>query len=265
MARSSRRSADNMTSGDELYDGRKRPSTPRLLIGLGVLPILLTAVLLVRILWEETFLTWRSGPQMIGFSLAHGSFALLLAAPLLLAVWTCAAVIVFVVYFVKKRRPSNASWLIFTIALCLLAILSVPTNFWQWLLPSPFARSPYSGELLNYAAAQGQLRTAQRLVDHGVPISSLDHEGDTPLHSAAKDGSVDLLKFLVSKGADVNALDLYGDSPLEIALARGHTEAATFLKGKGAVRVTGTSEQRRAASSLIVRRAIERRNHSEAK
>ena len=30
-----------------------------------------SAPLYVRILWEQTALTWRRGPQMIGFSLAH--------------------------------------------------------------------------------------------------------------------------------------------------------------------------------------------------
>jgi hypothetical protein len=27
--------------------------------------------LVLRIVWEETLLTWRQGPQMVGFSLAH--------------------------------------------------------------------------------------------------------------------------------------------------------------------------------------------------
>ena len=44
-----------------------------------------------RILWEETFLTWNNGPQMVGFSMMHGGampavFAGLIGLPLCL-VW----------------------------------------------------------------------------------------------------------------------------------------------------------------------------------
>ena len=40
-------------------------------------------LLTLRLTWEKIFLTWTSGQQNIGFSLAHGVFGLLLLAPLL--------------------------------------------------------------------------------------------------------------------------------------------------------------------------------------
>ena len=46
----------------------KRPSMA--LVATGVPAVLFTAILAGRMLWEETFLTFQQGPQMLGFSLA---------------------------------------------------------------------------------------------------------------------------------------------------------------------------------------------------
>jgi hypothetical protein len=45
----------------------KRPSMA--LVAIGVPAVLFTAILAGRMLWEETFLTFQQGPQMLGFSL----------------------------------------------------------------------------------------------------------------------------------------------------------------------------------------------------
>ncbi|MGD0893860.1 MAG: hypothetical protein ABR923_20245, partial [Terracidiphilus sp.] len=64
----------------------------RVLTSLGVLAILFTATLVARMLWEETSLTIREGPQMLGFSLAHGPGAILFLAPVTLVLWLLIAV-----------------------------------------------------------------------------------------------------------------------------------------------------------------------------
>src|SRR5438876_5175713 len=55
------------------------------LLALGVIPLIGTALLAGRLIWEQTVWTWERGPQMVGFSLAHGSSAVLLLAAFLLA------------------------------------------------------------------------------------------------------------------------------------------------------------------------------------
>ena len=42
------------------------------------------AMLSARLIWEQTVWTWERGPQMVGFSLAHGPGAILFIFPLLL-------------------------------------------------------------------------------------------------------------------------------------------------------------------------------------
>src|SRR5580704_13424683 len=74
------------------------------LLVLGVIPLIGTALLAVRLIWEQTVWTWERGPQMVGFSLAHGSSAVLLFAPFLLGCWAAIALVVIVTNIVKKRK-----------------------------------------------------------------------------------------------------------------------------------------------------------------
>jgi hypothetical protein len=57
------------------------------LLALGVVPFGGASLLTGRLIWEQKVWTWEREPQMVGFSLAHGSYAVLLAAPFLLALW----------------------------------------------------------------------------------------------------------------------------------------------------------------------------------
>jgi len=59
----------------------------KVLVGLGVAATLFTGMLAGRMVWEETSLTLQEGPQMLGFSLAHGAGAILFLAPILLSLW----------------------------------------------------------------------------------------------------------------------------------------------------------------------------------
>jgi hypothetical protein len=80
------------------------------LLALGVVPLIGTALLAGRLIWEQTVWTWERGPQMVGFSLAHGSGAVLLLAPFLLAIWVAVGGVLMVIDFVKKRRTDTPTW-----------------------------------------------------------------------------------------------------------------------------------------------------------
>ena len=66
---------------------QKATRSTKLLLAFGIPAILFTVILAGRIVWEETFLTIQQGPQMIGFSLAHGVGGILFFAPLALSIW----------------------------------------------------------------------------------------------------------------------------------------------------------------------------------
>ena len=141
---------------------RPRQST-QTLVGIGLLVVALAAVLAGRFIWEETVLTLNFGPQMIGFSLAHGAGAILLLTPLLLALWFVVALIVLAISLWRKKSLSEWYWATFASAVLVGAALSIPEEFWQWVLIDRFAKSAHSADLMCYAAAEGNLRTVRWL------------------------------------------------------------------------------------------------------
>lgn len=233
------------------------------LLGLGAVPLIGSALLAGRLIWEQTVWTWERGPQMVGFSLAHGSGAVLFLAPFLLALWGAVALVLVVVNLIKKRKIDTPTLVAFGLALLVFGLLSVPSGVWQRLFIRKMASSPRAGDLLIYAAYGKDIRTVKAMLSHGVSISATDHsEWRTALHAAAIAGDLRTIQFLVSSGADVNALDRAGDSPAELAASRGHQECASFVQEHGGKKIRGDEAQHQKAIDDRVRDDIEEMNRS---
>lgn len=229
-----------------------------MLLTTGILSVLFASIFAARITWEETSLTLQQGPQMIGFSLTHGYGVVLFLAPFVLAIWLVVTLAVVIATLIRRRRLPVSVWCCFASGIFVIGLLTVPDVFWQWLFISKFAHSAHVADLITYAAAEGDARTVQAYLDHGVSVESKNYEGSTSAYTAAVEGRVDVLQLLATRKADFNAVNSYGDSPLEVAV-EGHREAAVaFLKVHGAVQIRGTEEQRDAASKAIVKKEMER-------
>jgi hypothetical protein len=224
----------------------------------GVMVFLGAAMLFARLIWEETVWTWERGPQMVGFSLAHGGGAILLLFPLLLFVWTLAVLALSVWNVIRRRRVSRTRWFGIGLSALLLLLGTLPEGFWQRAFISRMAGSQHSGDLLFYAACRGDLGTVQGLVSRGVPVNATDRAyWKTALHCAASGGDTRIVRYLASKGANVNAVDREGDSPLELSISN-HKDAATKLLIEfGAKRIQGSEEQKRKAIHDKVQEDIE--------
>jgi hypothetical protein len=209
-------------------------------------------------LWEETSLTIREGPQMLGFSLAHGPGAILFLAPVTLVLWLLIAVVVLAVCLWRRRSLSKRYWSTLAVAILVLGTLSIPPEFWQWLMIGTFSASPHASDLMISDAAEGDVRTVRGYLEHGIPLTAKNYEGSTAAFAAAAGGSLPMIEMLAAKGADLNATNLYGDSPLEAASQNKHASVVAFLKAHGALQIRGTPEQREAASQSIVRKEIAR-------
>jgi hypothetical protein len=200
---------------------------------------------------------------MVGFSLAHGSGAVLFLFPLLLVLWTTLAVVLIVRNLVQKRKTDKPTWAASGLAVLLYALLLMPSGVWQRLFIQQMASSPRAADLLVYAAYDRDFRTVKAMLSHGVSISATDHsEWRTALHAASIAGDLRTIQFLVSSGADVNALDRSGDSPVELAVSGGHEECAKFLQEHGGKRIRGDEAQHQKASEDKVRDDIEEMNRS---
>lgn len=91
-------------------------------------------------------------------------------------------------------------------------------------------------ELFNLART-GDGEAAQTLagiIDQGVNVDLMNHEGNTLLMLAAYNGSVDVLKVLIDRGADINQLNDRGQSPLAGAIFKKEDEVIDVLIDAGA-------------------------------
>jgi ankyrin repeat protein len=71
---------------------------------------------------------------------------------------------------------------------------------------------------LLYAARDGRLAAAERLVAAGADLELADANGIRPLLMAVINNHLDVARLLLAKGADVNADDFWGRSPLWAAV-----------------------------------------------
>jgi hypothetical protein len=224
-----------------------------------------SAMLSARLVWEQTVWTWERGPQMVGFSLAHGLGAIFLVFPLLLVIWTAVVIVLTVQNRIRKSQIAPIRWTALGLAVSLLVLGALPDGFWQRMFISRMAASPRAGDLLVYAAYRGDLGTVRGLLSHGIPVDAIDHaDWRTALHGAAVKGDTQTLRYLASQGANINAVDRSGDSPLELAASRGNQEAAEFLIERGAKRIKGDEAQRQKAVHDKVQESIEELDRAEA-
>jgi hypothetical protein len=175
-----------------------------------------------------------------------------------LVLWLVIALVVLGIRLWRRRRVSNCNWSIIGGAVLILGVLTIPPEFWQWLMIGSFAKSSHAADLMVSDAAEGYVRTVRGYLEHGIPLTATNYEGSTAAFGAAAGGSLPVIKMLADRGADLNATNLYGDSPLEAATENGNGAVVAFLKAHGALQIHGTPEQREAASQSIVRKEIER-------
>jgi ankyrin repeat protein len=87
-------------------------------------------------------------------------------------------------------------------------------------LPDRGRRAEAKGGMtpLLYAARDGRLAAARRLIDAGADLELSDANGIRPLLMAALNNQMDVARLLLAKGANVNADDFWGRTPLWAAV-----------------------------------------------
>jgi hypothetical protein len=93
-------------------------------------------------------------------------------------------------------------------------------------------------EALIFAATNGRIEMASRLVDYGADVNGLAYE-TRPLHRAAWRDQAEMVRWLVEAGADVHATGwlgghMQGATPLHMAATGGSLAAARVLIEAGA-------------------------------
>lgn len=87
--------------------------------------------------------------------------------------------------------------------------------------------------LLCSAGSRGDIEAVERMIGGDISIDMGDYDGRTALHLAAADGQVKMVQFLLDNGADVNVSDRWGATPLQDALRHHQDEIVRVLEGAG--------------------------------
>lgn len=217
-----------------------------------------TALLAARLVYEQTYLTWKYGPQMVGFSLAHGgafSFAGLAVSALLLHLWVLASVFGFL--WRRGGISRGHAWRV-TLALATIGVIYVPYGAWKAVLTEVGATGGRQSAFLVDAAARGDLRLVRKLIENGSPVDAQDSDGDTALKGAAVAGRLEVVRYLIEKGADPNKrAGILESTPLICAAEMGHAEIVDLLLARGA---DPTPKDKKGQSALIL---AERNGHKQ--
>ena len=217
----------------------------------GLICVLFSAVLAARLVWEQTALTIREGPQMVGFSLMHTVPPLILA-PFAAALW---ALIVLAKSLHSRSWPGRFRLGLLGLYAAAVVFMSVPYGYWQRLNVRTLAHGAHVGDFVCSAAATGDLATVKSFLAEGVPVDvRAEDDGSTPLDVAARAGETAVMEYFLARGANVNALNEYGDSPLQDAMTSGKSGAIALLKAHGGKAIVGSDAQR----SRAIREQVDR-------
>ena len=165
-----------------------------------------TAALALRLMYEQTVMTWQDGEQMVGFSLAHAYFFLFL--PMLLSVFLgCIGVLavlsISLARWLRGLPTPKWNWLAaFALCIC-IGLMSVPYEVWMDTTIRLLGSGRHGESLLMTAAADGKLPLAKVLVEHGVSANTTAG-GSTALDVACESRSVGVARLLLANGADIN-------------------------------------------------------------
>jgi uncharacterized protein len=92
------------------------------------------------------------------------------------------------------------------------------------------ARNQLKAAPIHSAAAAGQAKIAELLLQHGAEPNVSEQGGYTPLHAAAENGDMEMIRVLLYGGADLTLRSDDGKTPLDLALEAGHSVAARLLQ-----------------------------------
>jgi hypothetical protein len=128
---------------------------------LGAAMIAGSALLVARLVWEMTYLTWREGDQMIGFTIAH-VFPFVYLSWLGAIVWAVTAIGAFVV---GARRVTILDGILLVLLVAIFLPLSIPYETWKRSIPHLLGPPPAIPLRMFQAVAQEDISVVADLAD----------------------------------------------------------------------------------------------------
>jgi hypothetical protein len=219
---------------------RSSGACPSWIVVSGTVVLVGSGAIVLRLLYEQTILTWEQGPQMVGFSLAHvlpGALILGILFLLLLHIWLLIAIPTVLRRMFRRKPVALRAKIVVCCVLLVLAALYVPYGWWRYLMLKTSGPGQHGASHLVYAAAMGELYNVRTLVSHGVPVDATGGDGTTALMGASVEGRLDVVKYLVGAGAKINYQGgILSQTALMDAAEMRHSDVVEYLLQVGADR-----------------------------
>src|SRR5882724_4521233 len=133
------------------------------------------AVFVGRIVYEETILTWLSGPQMVGFAMMHGALPFILIVGFIGLPGTLLWVTVSLVLLIRRKFQVPAiDWIPMILSLLLAARLFIPYEAWEEFMVRIAGPGSHRSSFLVQAAAQDKGRFVTLLLRKGYDVNYED-------------------------------------------------------------------------------------------
>ncbi len=176
-----------------------RPGLPMSLRLAGWLALGGGSTLVGRIVYEETVLSWTSGPQMVGYSLAH-LFPSIALTGLLFLLSSVVVLLIGLGYAASRKGMIRLlDWILLSLLTCVVGAICVPYGSWQALMVRLLGPGRHGPALLTYFAATRDYPAVKALIDNGVPVTSRDY---VPVH-------LSFARRLEMRGETYGAIDEY--------------------------------------------------------
>lgn len=164
--------------------------------------------LALRLVYEQTVLTWNHGLQMVGWTLVHtygGLFVLSILAAVVMHGW----LLTFLAVWIPLRITQKASlpfgaWTQFVVLGCATALFYVPYEFWQLATLEVSGPGQNAAGQLTAAAGQNQQYLVKAFLRSGVAIDTPGQYDRTALDEACLVGQVEMARYLISKKAQLD-------------------------------------------------------------
>jgi hypothetical protein len=199
----------------------------------GVVLATATVLLTIRVVCEQTLLTWTGAVETM--QLPAPPFGLDSLGLLCVSLGGLWVLTVMVSSIAGRRRISTTNrWLIALLLTC-CGLWLVPYEEWKLLMARAHGVEHTPKNWIVRAAASGEIRLLDYLLANGADVNTRTRSGQSPLGAAAAAGQVDAAKLLIARGAYLENRRLITlETPLIEAAQMNHTDIVELLLEHGA-------------------------------